>query len=1146
MKIILAYNPFSSIKAMALNKFLGRGDITSTTLSSLASGSEKEQKAFEKATKFFERGNFLKHFEKMLPQGKGESYYIRIFEGTLMDLAKNEGTFDDFFGDKFSLDKIDDRGEYASFKSDCETTHLAGWLNDVLGIMDTRTFRDSMRRNSAMSTEVKNLVGEFQKGKKRIADFYNSFNAIVNKYSEMSEREITVSEAWSNIRKEHVLDHGGYSCYAVRRWKDLNAVANNTDWCVAQNGHSGQSFFDGERGYIYPNYDKDGNPTEHLSNPKNAYYLICKGTKPIALFNISTTKGYNQFKNTSDNQMSLGKPSAANAFWIGNELRKMLGAEDDYNGDFSVFKDFEECGDCVEKNWIEWENTEEWKDDPDLRQKFFEVLKHDNIWYVFVKNPALLKDKEIYNAVLECMRVGKLLEVLKYHPEFLRDERVTKVFLSKVGGFIGSVVQENPELFDRDDIRAVVVKHLKDGKIPWSFFAKIPSIFKYQDILEAYTNMPEWDNDEEKILKNNEKLFFEDQNVRKKAVETAIQKKGYSFVALCENIPFLLKDDTVRARFVVDVQGYGSFSEIISKNMWLLDYQNIDDAIIECLRKSCDANMIGHLHDFLDNERVRKGFCDVLRQNFDRFIVQPYAVKWFQYADLQAVLVENMKQGKGLDMVAYFPQLLQDKEIHAAIINGLQGNDDKGVEASKAFLIDLLDHNENLIKDDGIRQSFKKLIGENASIEWISEHSEYVSEAPDLLDIVKQYYFHTRNYYVIKKFPELLKDKEIHDELADAIRRGEKVALNAIKFNPLLLNDKGIYDAFLDLLDIGSGTDFEWEIVSEKPKLFQDEKVREYYKNALLGGSPINSLVMKDLSLLEDDGIRWNLVKYLQKGNGMYLFEHHVDLLEKYKDLLDVFLMSIKTDGSAATVVDTDYELLSCKPIYDEFVKHMERAKYIVDYIVSEHTELFDDSNIRSILIKIMSEGNMMYIERNPKLLKYKDVYDEFIKHEPDDTLCMRVCSVSNNQNVIAFCLNASEDPAVIQSAIENESKELDEDKHFEYSKKLAGTNYDCMESFLCRFEKYKDQNAFWSFICSSDYLFDLLQEHGRLFPDAVLEKLEHSEDDDVNWMARRVMGYRKIKMYSKDDSDKVANRVARRLALNCIIPLKIARESMR
>ena len=61
MKIILAYNPFGDIKARALNLFLNRTDITTSNMSSVV---QSNPDVFEKVTKFFDKNNFRKHFEK--------------------------------------------------------------------------------------------------------------------------------------------------------------------------------------------------------------------------------------------------------------------------------------------------------------------------------------------------------------------------------------------------------------------------------------------------------------------------------------------------------------------------------------------------------------------------------------------------------------------------------------------------------------------------------------------------------------------------------------------------------------------------------------------------------------------------------------------------------------------------------------------------------------------------------------------------------------------------------------------------------------------------------------------------------------------------------------------------------------------------
>ena len=803
MKLILAYNPLPDIKKWAVEKALG---YAVPDLNALDAGTDKEKELFDKCTKFF--GSFRKHFEQIVPVPAKFGQYNQIYSGAMADLGKNESSREGFFGPNFSLDKVEQStGNYTDFKDDCGDTGLVGHLNDALGTLTNSTFREAINKPGEFKRKVNAEIQKFGSGSVGIEQFYNDINTLQNSMEKETgvvfEKKIGAGEAWASIGAP-VMSQGEYSCYCVRRWVDLNAVAGFSNWCVAQGGLSGRNYFDGDsgrepdKGYIHPNYDENGNPTKYVNDKRNAYYLICKGKKPVALFNISTKDGQKQFKNVGDYPYEMDRPSSKDVVGLALQIRNYLG-DSSTSGNFSVFKDYDKIDDdwTPDKEMNESDQLKLFENDakradfikdlnnrynflcknpslldkyPDIRAKFVEKLKNNDAWlYVLNGDPSLIDRhpdiREMFRRQLE-QASTRVFEVLKNSPYLVEkypDIRAALVEKLKDGsGF--SIVMNDPSLIDRHpDIMEMFKRQLEIGTV-YGILEKYPSaIEKHPDVREIFLRKLEDGNGSgNSVLASNPYLIEKYPDIRGIFIENL--KDGYGLGVL-ESNPYLIdKYPEIRDVFIENLKEDNGY-KVIEKDPSLLERNpDIQAIFIEGFKHKNRYGVLEKDLSLLDRiPEIRDIFIENLKDGYGLGIIYQHPSMVDKYPAVRAVFVEKLKETSRYNMLKNDPSLIDRyPEIREVFIEELKNG--------RYFLA--LENDPSLIdKYPEIREVFIEQLKNGQGFFVLDKVPSLIDKYQEIREIFIEELKNGQGFYIIKKDPSLAsKYPEIQDLIVDGIK----------------------------------------------------------------------------------------------------------------------------------------------------------------------------------------------------------------------------------------------------------------------------------------------------------------------------------------------------------------------------------------
>ena len=1149
MKIILAYNPFGDIKAKALNRFLKRSDITSTNMASLASGTKDEKTAFEKATKFFDKNNFRRHFEELVPNDCPFVKYDFIYSGALLDLAKNDNSFDEFFGAKFSLGKVDENGNYSDFKTDCRATHLAGWLNDAFGILRKKAFRNAIDRDEQLKKELNGIIEKFKNGAIGISKFYENVNSLADKMGDAgSSKELSVSEAWEELRKNKVMHRGEYDCYCVKSWYVLNPVAHTTSWCVSHDGNSGRNYFDGGSGYIYPNYDEAGNPTKYINDKKNAYYMICKGTNPVALFNVSVRQRMYQFKGVDDNAFVFDRPSAKDVIEIGDELRKMLGVENVYEDDFAyVFEDFDaEAPDAV--IGINWEEVDTWKNDDEAVEYFIKELEkfNDKMIEVLRLKPWILKDHRIHDAVSKINFIDEIDDTYflgNIGGYFIDDEPMRTMFCHLIESRaynqyqVFELFKDRPEILEYQDVRKALIKGLKHYVENWHvLIEKCPFVFKYDDISNAFYSMDLLGQNNLDTLCKNDMLM---QNPKTQKLVVHLLEKfpdSYNFKDALTN-PALQGNEEILSQVKNNLEK-GLCVDIVEEIPELLDYAEIVTAFAHCIEKSNSEALhaIGVHHDMLDNRVL----CDALTKcikeygtsqqgkNITVFNFLRYNSSLLKRKEIHDALADCMRQGYGLDFIELCPDMLNDKDIHDRFVNTLESG-------SSLYIVK---ENPSLLNDKDICSRMTNW--------WVSYGDERVLEAlyknPSVLEdknvyeaVIEGIKENGNMCALITKASSLLDNKEVYDKFIETMHYENN--LMVIKRNISLLDNSDIRNRFGKLLDNATfGFDHDhmpdndciWGIVEDNPSLLKYNDIRIIFIDALKAKEEHTlSIIYKNEYLLNDSAIMDALIDLAHRGafNELML---HPDLFKNQK-IRKELIAELRRGRHNLTVnskIVRDYDDVAEAVVDVQFEDHQ-------NFSSACSPSCFDNRIILDGFLNCFKKDSrlcMSWIKNHTGLLDNPEVLDAFLKAEQnndsEDTF-YEVCHNSSNIKVIDACLQYSlkhyDNMWIAWGVLKNFNEKLDEKEMYEMCKKIAKQSWDCKEEFFARFRKIANSTDFWDFFLTfdSNSIFKLLKEYHMYFPNDILIKLSKMDDGDLRWLVNRI-----LKQKQNEKTAKIAKKI--------------------
>lgn len=1219
MKFFFAANAFTGIKVQALNYALNRNDITNTSLSGLATSAPEEQEAFEKCTKFFEQNNFRKHYEKIIDKNpkipdnldkdaqksyeKGYSrIYDTVYNGVLKVLGTNE--FPTFFNNGFDIAKIDGNGDYQGFKQSFNSTHDFGRIKDILNSYAGISAKLNDSSHSDKAKKVNNSLQQFQRGDKTIDDLYDAVNEVVNSLegttSQINEKR--EEDAWRSIGNP-IITKGAYGAYEVRKWEDMNAVAGFTKWCVAQDGNSGRNYFDGDGGYIYPNYDEEGKPTSHIHDRKNAYYLIAKGRTPVALFNISTTGSDLQFKDVDDYSIIFYRKTSFDIIGLGYELRKMLG-NDSYDNDFVIFKEYEKRlrnkdyeVDLDIDYFKEVEKNPSLMQHEEIRKEFVKSMYKNDTSGIIAKNLALLDYPDVYSVFSDRLKYGYGYRALISNPKLLENPEIRSIFADSLKDRYGlNVIEANIKLLENSEIRSIFIKSAKVD-VFIDILEKNPILFKYSDIKSSYCEYLK-NGKGYLILIQNDKLL-DDLNIRSAFVEAF--KKGYGYRILEKDSTLLdgLFDDEDVVHSFAESLKMGIGFNILNRNPSLLENSEIINACSERIKDKYfyySTDFPGKLFEYSDfrlafAESLKK--CDLARLEFIE--KNPSLL---EYPEIKSTLVECLANGKGSMAVRKNPGLLEDQEIKSAFVGCLKNGDNfyllsknpnllneylSNEDIRKNFIrlmkeqnqnAEIIENNDGLLEDPEIKSAFveclkkgegnRVLINNPSLLEDLEIRSAFVEELKkgegsyvlygnlNLLEDqkIKSAFMSTLGYYgkgfgIIENNLNLLKDVSIRGCLARRLYLGQELSI--IEKNPRLFDYPDIRDAIVMSVKAGNGE----PVLGKFPNLLDYQDVRQAFIETI-GNPEGNCVLEKNPSLLDHQDIRQTFAKELkntkesERHNNFNVLKSNPSLLEdpEIKSGLAECLRKNKGFGFLAD----NPSLINYPDIKSVFVEYLKKGEKV--FLLDSHFEMFNDSDIKSAFIESFNieknrnnESNWSIVNKHPELLNNAEIMKaclEAIKHFHAEETVKYISDIKILKKIVND--DDSSSHRVLMNVISNEKS--DKMELYNLCKTFANTEPNLMDLFFQCFCNLSDSEAFqndlWDYVEKSKYFFEIIKNNYSTIPRERMKKYLNSNDEDIKWIAEKTIFFSK----ETDSFEKKASCIANRIAKENIVIEMLMRKS--
>ena len=299
-----------------LAKLLKRKDVNLSDRSEVEKISQKNKEELQKAQELVKAGGvFEKFISDTMLNGVDNSYKTQFINWLWVALADSNEVFDKY------IKSFDENG----IKSDShEVTDFIDRVND---------FGVHAKKHADFKQECREILSKISAKQDHI-----SINDFAHKMIVMDENwnakkkyivnDETIDEAWRNIEKNEIHvdgDWGDFHAYRIPSWIDLMQVANQTNWCVAQKGSNGESYY------------------RHYGEP---YYLICdRRREPFALLNPPSK----QFKDVKDSAITIREngaalPSHRKAILFGKALLDKVSPNSKNYGysDFSCFSNVDE------------------------------------------------------------------------------------------------------------------------------------------------------------------------------------------------------------------------------------------------------------------------------------------------------------------------------------------------------------------------------------------------------------------------------------------------------------------------------------------------------------------------------------------------------------------------------------------------------------------------------------------------------------------------------------------------------------------------------------------------------------------------------------------------------------------------------------
>ena len=867
-----------------------------------------------------------------------KKFYDPLYNGIVKFLGTDK--FNDFFEGRFDVSKINDNGEYEGF-GNFGTCHYVLNLNEALHCVDDKMAK--LEGDDTLRKRVNKAFQDFQNGTggdKSIDNLYGFMNDFVDELGGTTEQiqDKNADDAWQSIGSP-VMSKGGYNCYCVRRWKDLNAVASFTNWCVAQNGHSGQNYFDGcgdeksPDGYIYPNYDANGNPTKHIGNKRNAYYLICEGRKPVALFNISTKKhGLCQFKNVGDHQFSMDRPSSKDVIELADELRKHLGSKD-YSGDFGIFSEYKEQGDDFEPK-LDYSMLKLEKD-PSLfhikgfRDELVKRLENGSCWDIIEKNPSFLEHPEIRGVLLNGLKNRYCSDIFKKNPiPFMKIPEIKKSILDGLKGdndFCWSIVEKNLAMIEAfSEVKTIFLEALKDAKC-WYIVQRNPSLIdKIPEIKDILLNSLDkrfcWDCVENKAS------LIEIPEIKKALVQNLKERRYWNVV---ESNPSIIdKYPEINDVFMEKLKE-GNCWYVVETNPYLLDRPDIKALLPEGLKSGRCWDIVWEDKSILDgmtDDDINKFVPEQLKDGNDVCLSLLIGrAGFFDNPDNKNAFVEGLRRGNYWKFVEKNTSLIDSiPEVNAVLMEKLK----------KGRCWEVINNNLSLLDNQDIQKFFVDNLKDDEANCWkiVSDNPSLIDSIPVVRSVLKDKLEEGYGWDIVTRKPSIIDNPDFSDILLDGLQKG--YCVDIFKNHPApFMKIPEIKSLVLRRLENGKG----WDLVGDHPVSFvKVPEIKKLLLEELRAGS-CWSMVEKFSALLEEPEIMVLFAKRLGEGQGWVLVKNSPHLL-KYPQIQDA-LAKMLDNGT-----------------------HWE--------IFTENPSLVDNPKIKAVFLKkLKNEKHWSIVQKNPSLI---------------------------------------------------------------------------------------------------------------------------------------------------------------------------------
>ena len=696
----------------------------------------------------------------------------------------------------------------------------------------------------------------------------------------------------------------------------------------------------------------------------------------------------------------------------------------------------------------------------------------------------------------------------------------------------------------------------EDRSDDWDSIKNVPRLLLVPEICRAFVNRA-WKHDDWTTVANYSSNFTISEN--KPLYTTVInafrmpdEKHSFDVDILKYNTSLL--DDKLICKYfsqIIETEKESKALLVVDKKLELLKYDDVRKAVGKRLseRHPFALKLFFRCVDvqvFIDEDDFRQSFIkafttvnkDDSHKLFNDILAHKFIMK---YPDVRDAVGECMRKGKGFELLD--DEFMKDDQIANAFVGELRNGHDTAVIGDNKFVLDCKPvHDLFLIwLENGYDSAFlsAKNRRERADDkEMLAAMAAGIEKKPHHISIVGE-------------FPLLMEYDSVRRIFIDWLRKGESKITELLETNPSFLDYKDVYEVFLDILKNGVQGNLKarfslMDCVSNNYSVARRKEVRDIYINTLLPQGQVDYEVFKaDPTLIEDKGMREFFMKGLAERKPAASNACTKELLRN-DEVRNFIVEGIrKCDVSVVNIISWNSSLLEYTDVCDAVISLFENGDFFLAYPkpLEKNARLMD--GFVKTLDPSFKFSNRAWnrVDVHQELLNDNRVRDAFMKWTPNQDFAESVCSQKKaGQDIMIHCLECHKDDEVAKNKILEQlisydhpfPSTFDKDSFFgKVVKYMDSVSYRVLKPFFDIFYDTQDQQGFWNFILSLPLrqLFSLTKERGENFPQWVLDKEKGIDDEDIQWIAEKALG--------KKRKEKEA-KMARRIALSCIIPWKI------